>query len=74
MGNEEAILSHFFSNSNKPVFALKNMPPAIQSYFYMGVSRFPKMRERFIKFLRDKGCFEAVAKAVREGSKMEKAR
>ena len=53
MGEEEAILGHFFSNADKPVYALKNMPPAVQSYFYMGVSRFPKMRERFIKMLKD---------------------
>jgi hypothetical protein len=69
--NEEAILEHFFTNSDKPIFALKNMPPAVQSYFYMGVSRFPEMRQRFIKMLQEKGCLEEVAKAVEEGAKME---
>jgi len=73
MGGQEAILGHFFTNSDKPVFALKNMPSAVQSYFYMGVSRFPKMRERFVKLLRDKGCFEKVAEAVKQGNSVEQA-
>ncbi|MFA4855565.1 MAG: FAD-dependent thymidylate synthase [archaeon] len=73
MEAERAILEHFFTNSDKPVFALKNMPPAVQSYFYMGVSRFPEMRQRFVKMLREKGCLEGVAKAVEEGAKIERA-
>ncbi len=73
MGAEEAILDYFFSNREKPIFALRNMPPAVQSYFYMGVSRFPEMRQRFIKFLQDKGCFDAVAEAVKQGSRVEEA-
>jgi len=70
---EELVLDHFFTNRDKPVFALKNMPPAVQSYFYMGVSRFPLMRERFVKFLKDKGCFEEVANAVEQGKGLEQA-
>ncbi len=73
MGDEEAILDYFFSNQEKPIFALKNMPPAVQSYFYMGVSRFPKMRERFIKMLHGKNCFEAVARAAKQENGMEQA-
>ena len=73
MGEEELILERFFTNSSKPVFALKQMPPAIQSYFYMGVSRFPEMRQRFLKMLRDKGCYEKVAEAVRQGNGLEDA-
>jgi len=73
MGEEQAVLDYFFSNSDKPVFALKNMPAAVQSYFYMGVSRFPGMRERFVKMLQEKGCLEAVAKAVEGGAKIQEA-
>ena len=73
MPAEETVLDYFFSNRGKPVFALKNMPPAVQSYFYMGVSRFPEMRERFLKMLRDKGCFEKVASAVSAGNSVEEA-
>lgn len=73
MLDEETILDYFFSNKEKPIFGLKNMPPAVQSYFYMGVSRFPKMRERFIKMLKDKNCFEAVAKAAKQGNEVEQA-
>lgn len=73
MEKEKAILEYFFTNSGKPIFALKNMPPAVQSYFYMGVSRFPEMRQRFVKMLQEKGCLEAVAKAVEEGTKIEQA-
>lgn len=73
MPAEETVLDYFFSNRDKPVFALKNMPPAVQSYFYMGVSRFPEMRQRFIKMLQDRGCLEAVAKAAEEGAKIEEA-
>ncbi len=73
MEDEKAILGYFFTNADKPIYALKNMPPAIQSYFYMGVSRFPNIRKRFIKMLQDKGIFEEVTKAVNEGNKVEKA-
>ncbi len=73
MGDEELILERFFTNSEKPVFALRQMPPAVQSYFYMGVSRFPEMRERFVKMLKSKGCFEAVVKALKQGNGLEEA-
>ncbi len=73
MEDEEAILEYFFSNSNKPIYALKELPAAIQSYFYMGVSRFPNIRQRFIKMLRDREIFEKVAKAIKEENSVESA-
>jgi len=73
MGEEETVLDYFFSNKEKPIFAVKNMPPAVQSYFYMGVSRFPEMRERFLKMLEKEGILEKVAKAIEGGKGLEKA-
>jgi thymidylate synthase ThyX len=73
MGDEELVLERFFTNSEKAIFALKEMPAAVQSYFYMGVSRFPEMRPRFLKMLRDKGCFEKVVEAVKQGNGIEEA-
>ena len=73
MGTEQAVLEYFFTNSDKPVFAMKNMPQAIQNYLYMGVSRFPGLRERFLKLLQDKQCLEKVAEAIKEGDKVEAA-
>ena len=73
MENEEIILQHFFTNTNKPIFALKNMPQAMQNYLYMGVSRFPNMRERLLKLFKDKGCLEKVAEAIKQGNSAEEA-
>lgn len=73
MGAEQTVLEHFFSNSDKPIFAVKNMPPAIQSYFYMGVSRFPNMRERFVKMLKDREILEKTAEAIEAGKGIEEA-
>jgi len=73
MGAEETVLDYFFTNREKPIFALKNMPPAIQSYFYMGVSRFPEMRERFLKMLGEKGILEKVAGAIEAGKGIDEA-
>ena len=70
---EDTILQHFFTNASKPIFALRNLPAALQSYLFMGVSRFPSMRERFIKMLQEKGCAEKVAHAIKEGNKIEQA-
>jgi thymidylate synthase ThyX len=70
---EKTILRHFFTNADKPVFALRNMPQALQSYLFMGVSRFPSMRERFIKMLQEKGCAEKAEAAIKEGSQIEQA-
>ncbi|MDD5148804.1 MAG: FAD-dependent thymidylate synthase, partial [Candidatus ainarchaeum sp.] len=72
-GNEELVLDYFFTNSDKSIFALKNVPAAVQAYFYMGISRFPGVRERFIKVLQEQGCFEAVAEAVKTGNCTENA-
>ena len=73
MENEELVLNYFFTNADKPVYALKNMPPAIQNYAYMGVSRFANLRERFVKILQDKGAFEAVVEAIKQEKSVEEA-
>ncbi|MBN1941162.1 MAG: FAD-dependent thymidylate synthase [Candidatus Diapherotrites archaeon] len=73
MEAEKQILDYFFTNTDKPIFALKNIPPALQAYVYMGVSRFPDLRERFLKILKDKGAMEAVAKAIENGNDLEAA-
>lgn len=62
---DKLVLEHFFTNADRPIFALKNMPPAIQNYIYTGISRFPDVRERFLKIMKDKGNFERTADAVR---------
>lgn len=72
MTDEELILNRFFTNTDKPIFALKNMPPAIQSYLYMGVSRFPNMRKRFLKFVKDKCDFDGLVEKLREGENIRK--
>lgn len=73
MDSEEKILNHFFSNTDKPIYTMKNLPQAVQNYLYMGVSRFPNIRQRFLKILKDKACFEQVAEAVKEGNRIEEA-
>jgi len=42
------------------------MPPEVQNYIYLGISRFPSVRERFVKILSDKGILEKVANNIRE--------
>jgi thymidylate synthase ThyX len=73
MNNEEIVLDYFFTNKNKSIFALKNMPAAVQAYFYMGVSRFPDFRGRFIKSLKEQNVFDAIAEAAKQGNAVEKA-
>lgn len=73
MTDESAILSHFFTNSDKPIFAFRNMPPALQNYIYSGISRFPDVRARFIKLLQDKGIFENVAAATQQNAQASEA-
>ena len=65
--NERLVLEYFFTNVDKPIFAIKNMHPAIQNYIYTGVSRFPSVRERFLKILKSKGVFNDVLSAIKSG-------
>ncbi|MEM5814723.1 MAG: FAD-dependent thymidylate synthase [Candidatus Aenigmatarchaeota archaeon] len=69
--NERLILERFFTNADRPIFALQNMPPAVQNYIYTGVSRFPDVRERFLKLLKEKGVFEKTAVAIKVGTEKE---
>lgn len=66
--NERLILEHFFTNADRPIFALKNMPPALQNYIYTGISRFPDVRERFLKILKEKGAFEKTVAAIKSSN------
>lgn len=71
---EKAVLEHFFTNADMPIFALRNtMHPAIQNYIYAGISRFPNVRERFIKILAEKSALEAAASAARASDAFEAA-
>jgi len=65
MNDEETILEHFFTNTNKPIFALRNMPPALQNYIYMGISRFPDVRGRFLELIKEKEDFKAVVTSIK---------
>lgn len=69
--DKQIILKHFFTNTDKPIFAIRQMPPTIQNYVYFGVSRFPNMRERFIKILQEHGVLSEVARAIQEGKNIE---
>jgi thymidylate synthase ThyX len=71
--NETIILNHFFTNSDKPIFAFRNMPPALQNYIYTGISRFPDVRARFVKLLQDKGMLEKVAAAIERNVVVDEA-
>lgn len=70
--NEQIVLNHFFTNTDKPIFAIRNVPPALQNYIYTGVSRFPNMRERFLKVVGERCDLAEVAKAI-TNSKIESA-
>ncbi len=69
--NDGIILNYFFTNSDKPIFALKNMHPAVQNYIYTGISRFPDVRERFLKILKDKDAFETTLFSIKNSSSSE---
>jgi thymidylate synthase ThyX len=69
--NEELVLKYFFTNIDKPIFAIRNMPPALQNYMYAGVSRFPEMRTRFIKLLRTNNVLEKLAEAIAQNKSLE---
>lgn len=64
--DSETVLNHFFTNTNKPIFSIQNMPPSVKNYIYIGISRFPSVRERFLKILTDKDVLEKVANNIRE--------
>ncbi|MFQ6020887.1 MAG: FAD-dependent thymidylate synthase [Candidatus Aenigmatarchaeota archaeon] len=69
--NEEVILNYFFTNKDKPIFAMKNMPPSLQNYMYVGVSRFPDMRKRFLKILKDKNILDDVAEIIKQNQPVD---
>lgn len=71
--HELIVLEHFFTNSDRPIFALRNMHPAIQNYVYAGISRFPNVRERLLRILAEKGALEAAADAAKAGRTFEDA-
>lgn len=70
-GEEKRVLEYFFTNTDKPIFAVKNLPASVQNYIYAGVSRFPSVRERFLKLLREKGIFERVAEAIKNKDRLD---
>jgi thymidylate synthase ThyX len=68
---EELVLDYFFTNKDKPVFVIRNMPPTIQNYIYSGISRFPEVRGRFIDILKKQGLFDDAVKAIRSHQGMD---
>jgi thymidylate synthase ThyX len=64
--DSDVVLNYFFTNSDKPIFAFQHIPPSIQNYIYLGISRFPNLRERFLKILTDKNILEKVADTIRK--------
>ena len=70
--HEKTVLDYFFTNTDKPIFAIRNVPPALQNYIYTGISRFPSVRERFLKVVSEHCDLANVAKAI-SGSKIEGA-
>jgi hypothetical protein len=69
--DSETILNYFFTNSGKSIFAFRNMPPEIQNYMYLGVSRFPDVRKRFLKILEQRNVLEKVANNIRQSKEVE---
>jgi len=63
--DSDVILNYFFTNSHKPIFSFRNLPPELQNYIYLGISRFPSVRGRFLKILKDKNVLEKIAEKVR---------
>ena len=64
--DSDVIMNYFFTNTDKPIFSFRNMPPEVQNYIYLGISRFPSVRERFLKLLKQKNVFKKIANAIRE--------
>jgi len=69
--DSNTVLNYFFTNSNKPIFSFRNIPQAIQNYIYLGISRFPNPRERFLKILTDKNVLEKVANVIRKNQSID---
>jgi len=64
--DSNTVLNYFFTNPDKPIFSFRNLPPELQNYIYLGISRFPSVRERFLKILKDKGVLEKVANNIKK--------
>jgi thymidylate synthase ThyX len=47
------------------------MPPSIQNYIYLGISRFPSLRERFLKILNEKNLLEKVADFIKKNQSVD---
>lgn len=60
------VLNYFFTNSEKPIFAFRHIPPAIQNYIYLGISRFPSVRERFLKMLEERNILDKIVDNIRK--------
>ena len=69
--DSDIVLNYFFTNSDKPIFSLRNMPPSIQNYMYLGISRFPSVRERFLKILNEKNLLEKVADTIKKNQSVD---
>lgn len=69
--NEEVVLKYFFTNIDKPIFAMKNMPPSLQNYMYIGVSRFSDLRKRFLKLLKDKNVLDKLAEVIKQNQPVD---
>lgn len=66
---EEAILRRFFTNLDRPVFALVNMPEVVKGALFARYSRSPKsLRRLFLdEFVRDRTAgVEAIADEMRQ--------
>jgi len=69
--NSDLVLNYFFTNSDKSIFSFRNMPPSIQNYIYLGISRFPSLRERFLKILNEKNLLEKVADFIKKNQSVD---
>jgi thymidylate synthase ThyX len=69
--DSDIVLNYFFTNSDKPIFSPRNMPPSIQNYIYLGISRFPSVRERFLKILNEKNLLEKVADTIKKNQSVD---
>ena len=69
--DSDIVLNHFFTNANRPIFSIWNMPSALQNYIYVGISRFPSVRERFLKILKQKNALEKVANNIRKNQSVD---
>jgi len=63
--DSNTVLNYFFTNADKPIFSFQNMPPELQNYMYLSISRFPSVRERFLKVLKDENVLEKVVNNIK---------